>query len=178
MQADRADGEGLGHRYRPACRASSRARAFRCRRSAIWSAAQISFNRLLIALYKVKVEVDPAEVDKQYQEFANDPRLKPVTIYEILEITLPVDKTSMRWRSSSYGARRRGEQFSRATRAATARARRRAASTMSGSARSSRRTAQASARQLKAALDKAGPGSLVGPRPHRDGIQLIGFCGK
>ena len=52
--------------------------------------AQISFNRLLSALYKIEVKVDPSEVDKKYQEVTKDPRLKPVTVYEIIEITLPV----------------------------------------------------------------------------------------
>ena len=56
--------------------------------------AQVSFNRLLSALYKIDVKVDPSEVDRKYQEIAQDPRLKPVTIYEIIEITLPVEKTS------------------------------------------------------------------------------------
>ena len=43
-------------------------------------AAQIAFNRLINALYKVKVVVDPAEIDKKYNEFANDPRL-PFTLF-------------------------------------------------------------------------------------------------
>ena len=55
--------------------------------------AQISFNRLISSLYKVKVEVDPAEVDKKYNEIANDPRLQPVTVYEIMEIEMPVENT-------------------------------------------------------------------------------------
>src|SRR4029079_19216539 len=56
--------------------------------------AQISFNRLISAMYKVKVEVDQAEVDKKYNEVANDPRLQPVTVYEIMEIEMPVEKTT------------------------------------------------------------------------------------
>jgi peptidyl-prolyl cis-trans isomerase SurA len=44
------------------------------------------------------------------------------------------------------------------------------------------KTMQADGRKLpkpmKAALDKVGPGGLVGPARSKDGIQLIAFCGK
>src|SRR5262249_40157133 len=67
--------------------------------------AQLSFNRLLNALYKVKVEVDPSEVDKKYQEIAQHPRLKPVTVYEIIEISLPVEKSSEEMAQQLFVAR-------------------------------------------------------------------------
>ncbi len=59
-------------------------------------AAQIAFNRLLNAMYKVKVEIDPAEVDKKYNELVNDPRMQPVTVYEIMEIEMPVENIGKR----------------------------------------------------------------------------------
>jgi peptidyl-prolyl cis-trans isomerase SurA len=141
--------------------------------------AQIAFNRLISSLYKVKVEVDAAEIDKKYNEIANDPRLQPVTVYEILEIEMPVEDT--------------GEAMARellVARAADA-AQFRNGFKGCGSARQAAsgiynvqigRRMQADGRklpkQLKSALDKVGTGGLIGPARSQNGIQLIAFCGK
>ena len=65
-------------------------------------AAQIAFARILSGKYKVKIKVEPAEVDKKYAEIKqdleqrvssimNDPRMKAVQVYTIIEIDLPVE---------------------------------------------------------------------------------------
>jgi peptidyl-prolyl cis-trans isomerase SurA len=141
--------------------------------------AQISFNRLLNALYKVKVEVEPAEVDKKYREFAADPRLKPVPVYEIVEVTLPVDKTDDTMAQQLLMARAAdASQFARQYKgcgnlrqAASGIYNVKIGSLMKADGRKLPPT-------LRAALDKAGPGKIVGPGRSPAGIQLIAFCGK
>jgi peptidyl-prolyl cis-trans isomerase SurA len=141
--------------------------------------AQIAFNRLISSLYKVKVEVDAAEIDKKYNEIANDPRLQPITVYEILEIEMPVENTGEAMAQQLLVAR--------AADAAQFRNRFKGC----GSARQAAsgiynvqigKRLQADGRklpkQLKSALDKAGTGGLIGPARSRTGIQLIAFCGK
>ncbi|MFL5259089.1 MAG: SurA N-terminal domain-containing protein [Hyphomicrobiales bacterium] len=141
--------------------------------------AQISFNRLLNALYKVKVEVDPGEVDKKYREMAADPRLKPVPVYEIIEVTLPVDKTDDTMAQQLLLARAAdAAQLARQYKGCGSL--RQAASGIYNVKISS--PIKADGRKLppplKAALDKAGPGKIIGPGRAPAGIQLIAFCSK
>jgi len=141
--------------------------------------AQISFNRLLSALYKVEVKVDPSEVDKKYQEVAKDPRLKPVTVYEIIEITLPVEKTSDVMAQELLMARAADAQQYRKQYKNCASAHQAAAGVFNVKIGNLiKADGNKLPAPLKAALDKAGPGSLVGPGRSREGIQLIGFCAK
>lgn len=142
-------------------------------------AAQISFNRLISSLYKVKVEVAPAEIDKKYNEFANDPRLQPVSVYEIMEIDMPVESTGDAMAQQLFMAR-----------AADAAQYRRAFKSCNGARQAASgifdvrigKRLQADGRkipkQLKSALDQAGAGGLVGPARSKSGIQLIAYCGK
>jgi len=141
--------------------------------------AQVSFNRLLNALYKVKVEVDPSEVDKKYQEIANDPKLKPVPVYEIIEITLPVEKTSDVMAKELLVARAADAQQYRHQYKGCASARQAASGIFNVKVGS---LLKADGRKLpaplKAALDEAGPGGIVGPGRSSEGVQLIGYCRK
>jgi peptidyl-prolyl cis-trans isomerase SurA len=142
-------------------------------------AAQISFNRLLFSLYKVKVDIDPAEVDKQYGKLANDPRLQPVTIYSVLEINFPVDK--------SNDAMAQQLEYARAVEATEFKRRYRGCDSARSAARGIynvkiskivRADSRKLPKPLKAALDKVGPGQLLGPARADGGIQMIGFCGR
>jgi peptidyl-prolyl cis-trans isomerase SurA len=142
-------------------------------------AAQIAFNRLLNAMYKVKVEVDPAEVDKKYNEFANDPRLQPVSVYEIMEIDMPVENNGDAMAQQLLVARAAdAAQFRRAFKGCN-----NARQAASGifNVRIGKRL-QADGRkipkQIRSALDQAGAGGIVGPARSKIGIQLIAFCGK
>jgi peptidyl-prolyl cis-trans isomerase SurA len=141
--------------------------------------AQISFNRLLSGMYKIKIDVDQAEVDKKLNEFTNDPRLQPVTIYEIMEIEMPLDKTGDAMAEQLVMARAADAAQYRSKFKGCASARQAASGIYN--VRISK-TMQADGRKipkpLKAALDKAGPGGLVGPARTERSIQLIAFCSK
>ena len=69
-----------------------------------YSAAQMSFSRLLLVKYHVKLTVSPADVDKKLAEvktelqgraaqMEKDPRRQPVQVLELQEINFPVDGT-------------------------------------------------------------------------------------
>lgn len=144
-----------------------------------YATAQISFNRLLLSLYKVDVTVDPAEVDKALDKFANDPRLKPVTVYQIMEVVLPVEKSDPSMQQQLL--------YARAVEAESIKQRFKGC----GSARAAtegvynaviKKPMEVDASKippdLKQALDKAGPGRLIGPSLQGAGVQLIALCGR
>jgi peptidyl-prolyl cis-trans isomerase SurA len=69
-----------------------------------YSAAQMSFSRLLLVKYHVKLTVSPADVDKKLTEvkaelqgraaqMEKDPRRQPVQVLQLQEINFPVDGT-------------------------------------------------------------------------------------
>jgi peptidyl-prolyl cis-trans isomerase SurA len=69
-----------------------------------YAAAQIAFARILNGKYKVKIKVEPAEVDRKFAEIKqgleakvstimNDPRMKAQQVYNLVEIDLPVEAT-------------------------------------------------------------------------------------
>ena len=60
--------------------------------------AQVSFNRLLSALYKIDVKVDPSEVDRKYQEIAQDSNRSPSM--KSSKSPCRSKRPPMRWRSS------------------------------------------------------------------------------
>jgi peptidyl-prolyl cis-trans isomerase SurA len=144
-----------------------------------YARAQISFNRLLVALYKVNVTVDQAQVDKELAKMTADPRLKPVTVYQIMEIILPIEKSDPSMQQQLA--------YARAVEAETIKQRFNGC----GSARAAtegvyntvvKKPMEVDASkippQLKQFLDKAGPGRLVGPALQPSGVQLIALCGR
>ncbi|MDP1699766.1 MAG: SurA N-terminal domain-containing protein [Aestuariivirga sp.] len=149
-------------------------------------AAQISFARILGGKYQVKVKVDPAEVDKKFAEvkqdlekkvstIMNDPRMKAVQVYTILEIDLPVEgDDSMLLQARAVEAVQLIRNFKGC---GTARA---AASGIFNVKIGKQIDAVAAKipKPMKQALDKAGPGKAMGPVRGPKGIQVIGFCGK
>lgn len=141
--------------------------------------AQIAFNRMISSMYKVKVEVDPAEVEKKYQEFANDPRLQPVTVYEIMEIEMPVENTGEGMAQQLLVARAADAAQYRGKFKGCASARQAANGIFNVQiAKRMQADARRLPKPLKAALDKVGTGGLIGPARSKNGIQLIAFCGK
>jgi peptidyl-prolyl cis-trans isomerase SurA len=141
--------------------------------------ASIAFNWLISRKYNVSVKVDPAEVDRRYETISSDPRLKPVAVYEIMEISLPIDATSE--------ANAQQILYARAIEAQQIMQR----FSGCGSARQATsgifnvkvsKVIQAPVEQLpkdmKAVLDKTGPGRLIGPMRAPKGIQLIAYCGR
>jgi len=142
--------------------------------------AQISFNRLLNGMFKLKVEVDPAEVDKKYNEYVNDPRLKPVSVYEILEIDMPVDGLTNDAMGQQLFMARAADAAQYRRKFKGCDSARQAASGIYNVRVGKRMQADGGRipKPLKSALDQAGPGGIVGPARSKTGIQLIAFCGK
>jgi hypothetical protein len=142
-------------------------------------ASQIAFSRWLANVKKDKVQVDKSKVDKKYQEIVSDPRLKPVTIYQIQEVMFPLDPVPEAMMGQLIIARAADAQMyaKRYKGCGSARA---AASGIYNV--QIKKTVEADAaripKPLKAALDKAGPGRLIGPARTKGALQLIGFCGK
>jgi peptidyl-prolyl cis-trans isomerase SurA len=144
-----------------------------------YATAQIAFNRLLVGLYKVEVKVDAAEVDKALAKFTGDPRLKPVNVYTILEVTLPIEKSDQALgQEIIYARAAEAQQVMQRFRSC-------------GNARAAaegvynvliKKPFEVDASKLppplKQALDKAGPGRLIGPAMQKDGIQLIALCDR
>jgi peptidyl-prolyl cis-trans isomerase SurA len=149
-------------------------------------AAQISFARILGGKYQFKAKVEPAEVDKKFEEvkrdleqkvsaFMNDPRMKAVQVYTILEIDLPVEgDDSMLLQARAVEAAQLIKNFKGCSTA------REAASGIFNV--KIRKPVDAVAakipKPMKQALDKVGPGKAMGPARGPKGIQIIGFCGK
>jgi peptidyl-prolyl cis-trans isomerase SurA len=141
--------------------------------------AQIAFNRMLMAKYRLKAEIDPAEVDKKYQEMVNDPRLQPITVYEIMEIEMPLDSAGDVMQDQLFFARAAdAAQFRKAFKGCNSA--RQAASGIFNVRIGKRMEADGRRipKRLKEALDKSGPGSIIGPARSKTGIQLVAFCGK
>ena len=150
-------------------------------------AAQIAFARILGGKYQVKIKVEPAEVDKKYAEIKqgleqkvstimNDPRMKAVQVYTILEIDLPVESAddAMLLQARAIEASQLMKNFNGCNTA------REAASGIFNVKIGKPIDAVAAKipKQLKQALDKVGPGKAMGPARGPKGIQVIGFCGK
>jgi hypothetical protein len=138
----------------------------------------------------VKVDVNQADVDKKMADIKReadtrmaqvmkDPRLQAVTVYSIQEIELPLDNVSDANAGQLLQSRAiEAIQMMKSYRGC-------------GSARAAAsgifnvkigKTVDADGRklppQLRAALDKAGAGHAIGPGRTKNGIQIIGFCGK
>ena len=149
-------------------------------------AAQISFARILSGKYQFKSKVEPAEVDKKFAEvkrdleqkvstIMNDPRMKAVQVYTILEIDLPVEgEDSMLLQARAVEAVQLIKNFKGCSTA------REAASGIFNVKIGKQIDALASKipKPMKQALDKVGPGKAMGPARGAKGIQVIGFCGK
>lgn len=139
----------------------------------------LSFNRVLISKYQLKATADDAAVDKKLAALKQDPRMKPIGVYELIEVVLPVEKTGDAMESQLL--------VSRAVEAHQIQSRFKGCNSVHDAAEGIfnvkvSKTLDAPPdklpQPLRAALDKAGPGSLVGPMRSTEGVQLIGFCGR
>lgn len=151
-----------------------------------YAAAQISFARILKGKYQLKIKVEPGEVDRKYAEvkhdlekkvgaMMNDPRMKAVQVYTILEIDLPVEgEDSMLLQARAVDAVQLIRNFKGCSTA-------RAAASGIFNVRIGKPIDAIAAKipkPMKQALDKVGPGKAMGPARGRKGIQVIGFCSK
>lgn len=150
--------------------------------------AQIGFNRIIGSKYRDQVKVTPAEVDaklgeikqkvnQRIAEIKKDPRAKPVTVYTLLEITLPVEQNdamaAQLLQARAVEAVQVGKQFKGCKNA-------RAAASGVYNVKFGKpieAVAEKLPPPMRSALDKAGVGKAIGPMRGKGGIQLIGFCG-
>jgi peptidyl-prolyl cis-trans isomerase SurA len=155
--------------------------------------AEIAFGAWIQVKNKKAPEVDQAAVDREFNDFMakynefmkrynrakSDPRMKGVTIYQVQEITFPVDSTD--------GSIDQSLLQSRAIEAAQFMQKYKGCKSAKAAAAGIfnvkiGQTIDADGgklpKQLKAALDKIGPGKAIGPSRAPGGIQVIGFCGK
>jgi peptidyl-prolyl cis-trans isomerase SurA len=149
-------------------------------------AGQISFGRILKGKYKVSVGATPAEIDRKLsgykseidgklKKFMADPRMQPVTVYEIQEITFPVEGEitqevlqSRAIEANGFLSKFKGCKSSRA--AATGIFNVRVGKQIEADGRKL-------PPQLKALLDKSNPGRAIGPMRSQAGMQVLAFCG-
>jgi peptidyl-prolyl cis-trans isomerase SurA len=138
----------------------------------------LSFNRVLIAKYKIKATVDEAEVDRKLAAIKQDPRMQPMTAYEIREIVLPVEMDDafasqlMQARAIEAGQIRQNYKGCGSLDEA-----------VSGIfnvkvSKVVQVDAEKLPKKMREVLESAGNSSLVGPMRAKEGIQLIAFCGK
>ena len=148
--------------------------------------ALIGFNRILTSKYRQKITVSAADVDAKYAEIKskansqiskimNDPRMKPVTVYSLMEIDLPVEGGDvMLLQSRAIEARQVLRQFKGCGNA-------RAAAAGVFNVKIGKRFDAAATKlpaKMKAALDDVGEGHALGPLRSKNGIQLLAFCGR
>jgi peptidyl-prolyl cis-trans isomerase SurA len=141
--------------------------------------ASLAFNHIATAKYNVKVEVDSAEVDRKMASMQSDPRFKPVSVYQLQEISLPVEEMGEAMAAQLFQARAiEANQFMQRFQGCN---NTRAAASGIFNVQITD-TVQVPADQLpkemKQALDQVGPGKLIGPMRAPQGVQIIAFCGK
>ncbi|MGH6906619.1 MAG: SurA N-terminal domain-containing protein [Aestuariivirga sp.] len=147
--------------------------------------AQISFNRIIASKHRADVAVKPEDIDRKLAdieqktgarmaEIKNDPRMRPVTVYTLMEINLPVEADdSQLLQSRAIEATQVARQF-RSCKNAKA-----AAEGVFNVKFGKAIEADSSKlpKPMKAAFDKAGVGKVIGPMRTKTGIQLLAFCG-
>lgn len=147
--------------------------------------AGMGFNRIIQGKYQQDIKASEAEVDAKMAELKsninaetakimNDPRMKPITVYTLMEINLPIDGEDQMLVQS------------RAIEAAQVLQRLKSCNGLKAASEGifnvqKGKTFEADATklppQMKAALDKGGVGRAIGPMRGKTGIQLIALCG-
>jgi peptidyl-prolyl cis-trans isomerase SurA len=142
-------------------------------------AATLAFNWIASQQYNVKVEVDSAEVDRRLASIEADPRFEPVSVYELQEISLPVEAMGAAASPQLFQARAiEAQQFMQ---------RFESCGTTKEAAKGIfnvkiTNTVQVAAKDLpedmRKALDGVGSGNLLGPMRGPEGIQIVAYCGR
>lgn len=125
----------------------------------------------------IRARVDEKEVERRYRKLLKDPRLQPVTIYELREVLLPLDAADpVMAQQLAYARLAEAQQI--ISRYRGCKSLRKAAGDIFNVKIS--RTIQADPRRmpkkLREALRKAGTRRLVGPMRAPNGIQLLALC--
>lgn len=147
--------------------------------------ASVAFSRIIAAKYREQVTATPSEVDARMNEIKNkvdtqmskimnDPRMQPITVYSLMEITLPLDgEDPMLLQSRAIEAAQVLKNFKGCGNAKSA------ADGIFNVKFGKKFDADGSRlpKPMKQALDKAGQGRAIGPMRSKEGIQLIALCG-
>jgi peptidyl-prolyl cis-trans isomerase SurA len=139
----------------------------------------LSLNRVLVAKYKIKPHVDEAEIDRKLAQLKQDPRLQPMQIFEIREITLPMQATGELIVSQMLQARAIEAQQIAQKYTGCASANDAVAGIFNVKiGRVIQVQADKLPEKMRATLEQTGTKKLLGPMRAKEGIQLIAFCGK
>ena len=147
--------------------------------------ASMGFSRIIQGKYQQQIQASDAEIDaktaeikasygQQMTKIMNDPRMKPITVFSLMEILLPVEGNDpMLLQSRAIEAQQVLQRFNGCGSL-------KAASQGVFDVKLGRTFDADSSKmppQMKAALEKGGVGHAVGPMRAKDGIQLIALCG-
>ena len=155
--------------------------------------AQIAFARIVRGKYKEDFTVSKAEVDRKLAGFRSeidgkvkqrmtqimsDPRMKPITVYQILQVDFPIDTgggemTNELMQSRAIEVNQYVSRFKGCNSA-------RAAASGIFNVQVGRMIEADGAKMpppLRAAMDKAKAGTAIGPIRGPKGLQALGFCG-
>jgi peptidyl-prolyl cis-trans isomerase SurA len=139
----------------------------------------LSFNRVLVSKYQLKAAVEPAAVDKKLASLKRDPRLKPVAVFELIEVVLPVEKSEDAMANQLLMARVVEARQMQQRFAGCGKTRDAAEGIFNVKiSKVVEAPVENLPKGLRSALETAGPGKLVGPMRAPNGVQLIAFCGK
>lgn len=147
--------------------------------------ASVSFSRIIAARYREAVQASPEEVDAkmaeinrtvstQMKKIMSDPRMQPLTVYSLMEISLPIDgEDPMLLQSRAIEAQQVLKRFNGCGNA------RKAAEGIFNVKIGKKFDADGTKlpKPMKQALDAAGQGRAIGPMRGKEGIQLVALCG-
>ncbi|WP_170241099.1 SurA N-terminal domain-containing protein [Rhodoligotrophos appendicifer] len=137
--------------------------------------SNIAWNRIIAGRYNINTNIESAMVDQRLKAIESDPSRQPRTIYLLQEIRLPIDGNDEQLLYARFVEAQRVVQNYKGCESA-----RKATSGIFNV--QIRPTVPVPPEnlppQLKQAIEKAGTGRLIGPSRAKEGIQLIGFCGK
>ena len=114
------------------------------------------------------------KVGAEMKKIMSDPRMKGITVYSLMEITLPLDSPDpMLMQSRAIEAQTVVKRFKGCGNAKAA------AEGIFNVKIGKKFEADAAKlpKPMKQALDKAGQGRAVGPMRAKDGMQIVAFCG-
>ena len=147
-------------------------------------AAQTGFNRIITGKHRNDIVIKPEDIDRKFADIQQkvdtqmaqikkDPRMKAVTVYTLMEISLPIEANdSQLLQARAVEAAQVARQFKGCKNPKAA------ASGVFNVKFSKAIEADSSKlpKPIKAALDKAGAGKVIGPMRAKNGIQLLAFC--
>lgn len=140
--------------------------------------ANMAFRVIVQRLYNLKFAVSEAEVDRRFAAIANDPRMRPVHVYQLRQIDLPVEKAGAMYGQLLQARAIEAQQIKQRYKGCASLRR---ASSGIFNVKISRMIDAAAERmppQMRKALRATGTRSLLGPMRSPVGIRLIAFCGS